>query len=33
MPWLNRCVFYFRLRGSPENMRIQVASFYLLDDT
>jgi hypothetical protein len=32
MPWLNRCECYFRLRGTPENMWVQVASFYFLDD-
>jgi hypothetical protein len=32
MSWLNRCGRYFRLYGTPEHQRIQVASFYLLDD-
>jgi hypothetical protein len=33
MSWLNRCQRYFRLRGTLENMRVQVTSFYLLDNT
>jgi hypothetical protein len=33
MPWLNCCERYFRLCGTPENRHMQVASFYLLDDT
>jgi hypothetical protein len=32
MPWLNRCERYFRLRGTPELRRVEVASFYLLDN-
>jgi hypothetical protein len=33
MLWLNRCEHYFQLRCTSENKRVQVASFYLLDDT
>jgi hypothetical protein len=33
MPWLNRCERYFRLHGTPKNRCVQVASFYILDDT
>jgi hypothetical protein len=32
VPWLNRCERYFSLRGTPADRRVQVASFYLLDD-
>jgi hypothetical protein len=32
MSWLNRYERYFRLCETPENRRVQVASFYLLDD-
>jgi hypothetical protein len=33
MSWLNLCERYFKLRGTPEDRRVPVASFYLLDDT
>jgi hypothetical protein len=33
MSWLNRCERYFRFGSTPENKCMQVASFYLLDDT
>jgi hypothetical protein len=32
LPWLNRCEWYFSLCGTLADRRIQVASFYLLDD-
>jgi hypothetical protein len=32
MPRINGCERYFRLRDTPENKRVQVASFYLLGD-
>jgi hypothetical protein len=33
MSWLNRCEWYFRLRGTLEHRHFEVASFYLLDDS
>jgi hypothetical protein len=32
LPWLNCCERYFSLCGMPTDRRVQVASFYLLDD-
>jgi hypothetical protein len=33
LPWLNRCERYFYVRHMPENKRVSLAAFYLLDDT